>query len=71
MYNPVIIAQWELGIYLQDHISVPVALMNIGGSFTKDSILAQGIVLPEVVNAANLENITITMVEAVHSSSPP
>jgi L-ascorbate metabolism protein UlaG (beta-lactamase superfamily) len=71
MYNPVIIAQWELGIYLQDHISVPVALMNIGGSFTKDSILAQGIVSAEVVNAANLESITITMVEAVHSSSPP
>lgn len=71
MYNPVIIAQWELGIFLQDHISVPVALMNIGGSFTKDTIIAQGMVPADAVNAANIENITITMVEAVHSSSPP
>jgi len=71
MYEPVIIAQWELGIYLQDHISVPVALSNIGGTFTKDSIIAQGIVPAEIVNAVNIENIKITTVQAVHSSSPP
>lgn len=70
-YEPVIIAQFELGIYLQNHISVPVALMNIGGSFTKDSLLAQGIVPQEIVNSANIEGIKITMVQAEHSSSPP
>lgn len=71
MYNPVIIAQMELSIYLQDLVSVPAAWMNVGGSLTRDSILAQGIVPAEAVNAANIENITITIVEAVHTSSPP
>lgn len=71
MYNPVVVAQWELGIYLMDHIDVSVALMNKGGSFKSESIIAQGIVPEEVVEAANLGNITITMVVAEHSSSPP
>ncbi|MFQ6065399.1 MAG: MBL fold metallo-hydrolase, partial [Candidatus Bathyarchaeia archaeon] len=71
MYNPVVIAQWELGIYLMDHIDVSVALMNTGGSFTSESIEAQGIVPEEVVEAANMGNITITMTVAAHSSSPP
>lgn len=71
MYNPVVIAQWELGIYLMNHIDISVALMNKGGSFTSESIVAQGIVPEEVVEAADMGNITITMVVAEHSSSPP
>jgi len=71
MYEPVIIAQWELGIYLQDHIPIPIALMNIGGSFTKDNLLTQGIVPTEIVNSSKIEGIKITMVQAFHSSSPP
>jgi len=70
-YQPVIIAQWELGIYLQDHISVPVALMNIGGTLTKQKLLDQGVVPPEIVNSVKLDGIKITMVQAIHSSSPP
>lgn len=71
VYQPIIIAQWELGIYLQEHISVPVALMNIGGTLTKESLLAQGFVPPEIINSAKIDGIKITMVQAVHSSSPP
>lgn len=71
MYSPVIVAQFELGLYTMSQISVPVALMNKGGSFTSESIIAQGIVPAEVVKAVNMENITITMVAADHSSSPP
>jgi len=71
VYQPVIIAQWELGIYLQDRISAPVALMNIGGTLTKEKLLVQGFIPPEIINSAKLDGIKITMVQAFHSSSPP
>lgn len=68
MYNSIIIAQFELGIYLQDKVAAPIALMNKGGSLTKEKIIAQGMVPAEAVN---MTDITITMVAAEHSSSPP
>jgi L-ascorbate metabolism protein UlaG (beta-lactamase superfamily) len=71
IYQPAIIAQWELGIYLQDHVSVPIALMNIGGTLTKEKLLDQGFIPPEIINSVKLDGIKITMVQAQHSSSPP
>lgn len=68
LYHPAIIAQWELGIYLQGKMAAPIAMMNKGGTLTKEKILAQ-----EIVTDVSMikEDIKITMVQADHSSSPP
>jgi len=70
-YQPVIIAQWELGIFLQDYVSVPIALMNIGGTMTKEKLSAQGFIPSDIINSTKLDGIKVTMVQALHSSSPP
>lgn len=68
LFKPVIIAQWELGIFLQQKVTAPIALMNKGGSLTKEKIIAQ-----EIVTDVGMieEELMITMVQADHSSSPP
>jgi len=68
LFKPVIIAQWELGIFLQHKITAPIALMNKGGSLTKEKLIAQ-----EIVTDVDMikEELVITMVQADHSSSPP
>ncbi|MCK4327123.1 MAG: MBL fold metallo-hydrolase [Candidatus Diapherotrites archaeon] len=70
-YEPVVIAQWELGGYIATESDMPVCLINKGGIVTKEKILLQGIVPPEIVNAKKLDGIKIMMVQAEHSSSPP
>lgn len=68
LFKPVIIAQWELGIFLQYKMTAPVALINKGGSLTKERIIAQ-----EIVTDVDMikEDLVVTMVQADHSSSPP
>ena len=66
MYKPVIMAQFELGSWLTEHVKVPESVFyyfNKGGTITKD-ILA-GVGQP----AEKIGNIQISMVSASHSSS--
>jgi L-ascorbate metabolism protein UlaG (beta-lactamase superfamily) len=66
LYNPPILTQYELALYLQQlGITSPIALMNKGGKITKDLLGQQGI-------TANMPaGMEIMLVYADHSSSPP
>ncbi len=66
-YNPVIIAQWELGLYLQQRLSCPVILANKGGTITKDNIAKQGSI--EEGRQVLPDGLEISMVSADHTSS--
>ncbi|MFQ5647839.1 MAG: MBL fold metallo-hydrolase [Candidatus Aenigmatarchaeota archaeon] len=66
LYNPVMIVQWELGIYLQNQgITGPVVLVNKGGKITKEVLGLHGI------DADMPDAMKIMLVSADHSSSPP
>jgi len=68
LYNPVILAQWELGIYLSGKVSTTnIVLLNKGSYITKKEMIESSMlrVEPEID-----ENIKIMLVHADHSSSP-
>ncbi len=68
LYNPVILAQWELGIYLSGKISTTnIVLFNKGSYITKKEMIESAMlqIEPDID-----ENIRIMLVYADHSSSP-
>jgi L-ascorbate metabolism protein UlaG (beta-lactamase superfamily) len=66
LYNPPILSQYEMALYLQQlGITAPIALMNKGGKITKNLLEQQAI-------TANMPaGMQIMLVYADHSSSPP
>jgi L-ascorbate metabolism protein UlaG (beta-lactamase superfamily) len=72
-YNPVFLTQFELGNYL-DHrfsdynVKGILPWMNKGGHITKDVLVNM---VPPGTNVDFMGNMSITMVQAEHSSSPP
>ena len=66
LYNPPILTQYELAIYLEQlGVTAPIAQMNKGGKMTKNLLERQGI-------TANMPaEMQIMLVHAEHSSSPP
>jgi len=66
LYNPPILTQYEMALYLQQlGITAPIVLMNKGGKITKNLLEQQGI-------TANMPaGMQIMLVHADHSSSPP
>jgi len=66
LYNPPILTQYEMALYLQQlGITAPIALMNKGGKITKNLLEQQEI-------TANMPgDMEIMLVHADHSSSPP
>ncbi len=70
LYNPVILAQWELGIYLSGKVSTTnIVFFNKGAYITKNEMVKSGYVTEDVVAEID-ENIRIMLVHADHSSSP-
>lgn len=66
LYNPTILTQYEMALYLQQKgVTSQIALMNIGGRITKDLLERQGI------NSNMTGDMEIIMVRAEHSSSAP
>ena len=65
LYDPPILCQWEVMIYLQSKIAGDYVMMNKGGRITKEIIEKQGIEVSDYVP----ETLEITMVHADHSSS--
>jgi L-ascorbate metabolism protein UlaG (beta-lactamase superfamily) len=67
LFKPIVIAPFELGVWLQDYLNVPVVSINKGGNITKEKIKKYGIEVDE------LDNIVIDVVPADHSSGafPP
>lgn len=66
-FNPVIIAQWELGLYLQQKLSCPVILANKGGTISQNNILLQGSIKDN--RKVMPEGMEISLVSADHTSS--
>lgn len=68
LYNPVILAQWELGIYLSGKVSTTnIVIFNKGSYITKKEMIESAMlqIEPDID-----ENIRIMLVYADHSSSP-
>ncbi len=74
MYDPVVLAQWELAEYLDDRVITPITIVpfNKGGRITKDSLIRWSNWNEEFIKKIEGmdENIKLTLVYADHSSSP-
>ncbi len=74
MYDPVVLAQWELAEYLDDRITAPVTIVpfNKGGRVTKENLIRWSYGDEEFIKKIEGmdANIKITLVHADHSSSP-
>ena len=64
LYNPPILSQWEVMIYLQSRFPGQYLMMNKGGRITKDIMEKQGMIINYFP-----DDMEITMVHADHSSS--
>ena len=74
LYDPVVLAQWELAEYLDDRITAPVTIVpfNKGGRVTKENLIRWSYGDEEFIKKIEGmdANIKITLVHADHSSSP-
>lgn len=72
-YDPIILSQFEMANYLdrrfvEYNVKGKLPWMNKGGHITKDVLKNM---VPPGINVNFMRNISITMVQAEHSSSPP
>lgn len=64
--DPVVIAPFELGVWLKDYLDAPIMPISKGANITKAEMIAMGV---PVELAEKVGNIRVHLVPATHSSS--